>query len=467
MEEDLDGTESLVIFRNSQGIEGRGTLIHLTRNMAVFEVYNPYSIVQLSEVVDDLRILRGGRTVYSGRAVVANLVTTGLMSIVSVTLVDPWSDLAGLAPGDGLQEEVEQFIAGWEKRNKLRPDYQVAVADLSTFLSELNPWLQQAEAAVGLDEEDDDPELEEEFLNEVLHPLEPKVKELFYRFEEEADNVPEDEETTHKSFAKRELHPYLMCSPFVHRTYHKPLGYAGDYEMVNMILRNQPEGKNMYAKLVHSVTLSMDAAQAHRNRIDMLAKWLQEEAQQKESAPEPLRVLNVGCGPAAEITEFMKAEPLSDQSRIDLIDFSEETLEYTRERMQEAMRASGRRPEINYIHKSVHELLKETVRMKREAPESDYDFVYCAGLFDYLTDKVASRLLKLFSAWTDPGGLIVATNVHPRNPGRHYMEHLLEWNLIYRDEQEMKGLAPDRHKLEIVPEDTGVNIFLRIRTREQ
>ena len=51
--------QSLVTFRNSQGESARGTLLKLDRTTAVFEVYNPYSIVQLSEVLNQLVIRRG------------------------------------------------------------------------------------------------------------------------------------------------------------------------------------------------------------------------------------------------------------------------------------------------------------------------------------------------------------------------------------------------------------------------
>ena len=57
----------------------------------------------------------------------------------------------------------------------------------------------------------------------------------------------------HKAYARRELHPLTMCSPFVHRTYTKPLGYAGDYEMMNMMLgESDPVDLNTYARIVHS-----------------------------------------------------------------------------------------------------------------------------------------------------------------------------------------------------------------------
>ncbi len=69
----------------------------------------------------------------------------------------------------------------------------------------------------------------------------------------------------------------------------------------------------------------------------------------------------------------------------------------------------------------------------------EFDLVYCAGLFDYLSDKVCSRLLQYFAARTNPGGTVLVTNVHSSNPQKISMEHLLEWHLIYRDEAQLKA----------------------------
>ena len=120
MESALENTDSLVSYLNSRGAPGRGTLLHVTRNIIIFEVYNPYSIVQMSEVLRDLKIVRGERAIYSGRAVVSNLIATGLMLIVSVTPVDAWSDLSGVEPGKGLREEVGLFVKNWDTANRFR-----------------------------------------------------------------------------------------------------------------------------------------------------------------------------------------------------------------------------------------------------------------------------------------------------------------------------------------------------------
>ncbi len=69
-----------------------------------------------------------------------------------------------------------------------------------------------------------------------------------------------------------------------------------------------------------------------------------------------------------------------------------------------------------------------------QEPESGflptYDMIYCAGLFDYFPDNVCRSLVSLYHRWVRPGGLLVTTNVHPKNPDRFVDGHLLEWYLI-------------------------------------
>src|SRR5690242_12842745 len=55
------GRDTFIVCRNSQGTEFRATLLRLTRYTVVFEVYNPYSILQLSEVLTDFRIIMNDR----------------------------------------------------------------------------------------------------------------------------------------------------------------------------------------------------------------------------------------------------------------------------------------------------------------------------------------------------------------------------------------------------------------------
>src|SRR5512135_2493922 len=62
---DSEISESLVTCQTGQGVEVRASLQHLTRYLAVFEIYNPDLGLRTSEVLGDFRIVLNGRVVYS------------------------------------------------------------------------------------------------------------------------------------------------------------------------------------------------------------------------------------------------------------------------------------------------------------------------------------------------------------------------------------------------------------------
>jgi hypothetical protein len=59
-------------------------------------------------------------------------------------------------------------------------------------------------------------------------------------------------------------------SPFAARCFHKPLGYAGDFEMMNMVYCNESLGDTLFGRALSRVVLDSDANQAVRNRMHYL-----------------------------------------------------------------------------------------------------------------------------------------------------------------------------------------------------
>jgi len=209
--------------------------------------------------------------------------------------------------------------------------------------------------------------------------------------------------------------------------------------------------------------LNTEPVVAHRNRIDFLVGKLRSECVRRAACGKT-RVLNLACGPALEILRFLRECPESDLAEIDLLDFNAETLEYTRESLAEARTAGGRRTELRYFQRSVHQLLRAATQGGVDE-FSGYDFVYCAGLFDYLSQRVCKRMVELFCTMVKPGGKVVVTNVATRNPRKAWMEYVMEWNLIYRDENEMMDLVPEGLKVKdttVGADATGVNLMLEI-----
>ena len=179
-------------------------------------------------------------------------------------------------------------------------------------------------------------------------------------------------------------------------------------------------------------------------------------------------MLNLGCGPAHEIQRFLENEELSDLCDLTLLDFNAETIEYTQKALTKVRTQAGRVTPISLLQRSVHQLLRQATTGDVDLQWESYDLVYCAGLFDYLSQRVCRRLNDLFVRLLAPGGLMVVTNVSDSNPSRAWMEFVLEWNLIYRDDAAMMEIAPlngGQFETELKRDITGVNLFLEVRKR--
>lgn len=456
--------DHVVTFRNSQGESARGSLTSLQRRALVMEIYNPYSIVQVSEVLSALTIRSGERIIYDGKAVVVSLLNTGLMAVVSVALIDEWSDLNAIR-GDirQVRGEAERFVSDWEGRFRIRQSYQVMISEFRAFLADTARWADQADLSSFLPREADG-RIRADVFDELAAPIMEKSAEYLVWLEEEGPCVPLEDSVAHRNFAQTSLHPLLLRAPFVYRTFTKPLGYAGDYEMVNQILGDPRQGPNTYFQIVNAAFLKADVAQAHRNRIDIMVESLLRVAQEARREGRQARVLNVGCGPAVEIRRFIAQDENPDSIAFTLMDFSEPTIEYTRSKIAEAARETGRRVQVEFVNESVHDLLKRTSRLSPVPKSESIDFVYCAGLFDYLSDKVCARLLQYFVSRAPAGGQVLVTNVHSNNSQKTLMEHLLEWHLIYRDEAGLESvLPPERQDTSIYTDATGLNVFAEFR----
>jgi hypothetical protein len=63
------------------------------------------------------------------------------------------------------------------------------------------------------------------------------------------------------------------------------------------------------------------------------------------------------------------------------------------------------------------------------------------GSYDYLNDKVATRLLQALFGLLKKGGKIWIANFLPDIPDRAFMESIMDWWLVYRTPEQMRQLA--------------------------
>ena len=378
---------------------------------------------------------------------------------MSATLTDPWKDLTNLGhDSTQIKAEVQNILKGLEQFTDIHPGFEVIVTRMRTHLSELSRWLQQVDVMMEESfQSKNDREIQ--LLEEISEPIVPLMLEQLMEFESIAKDLDPESVSVHSAFVQRELHPLIMRSPFMHRVYTKPLGYAGDYEMVNMMLRDPYEGPNIYYKIVNKLFLMEGPSVAHKNRVKIMHCKLEALVDQAKRDGKTIKIFNLGCGPAVEVQRLLNTRVLDERTEITLMDFNDQTLGYTKSLLDKIGKNNNSFPKITYEQQSVDQILRQSARLTAEE-SNKYDFIYCAGLFDYFSDRACSRVLKLFYKLVKPGGEVLSTNVHSDNPAIVAMEYLVEWYLVYRDEQQMLDLVSDIPGKKVYGDETGLNIFL-------
>ena len=71
-----------------------------------------------------------------------------------------------------------------------------------------------------------------------------------------------------KCFTEATLTPELVAGPVWRRSYEKPLGYPGDYQIMNFIYDDQPQGEDAYATALHG--LGLEIGEFVRVRMEMM-----------------------------------------------------------------------------------------------------------------------------------------------------------------------------------------------------
>ncbi len=252
---------------------------------------------------------------------------------------------------------------------------------------------------------------------------------------------------------QKEFLPYLSLAESVDRFYSKPRGYAGDFLSIAKIYDDQPGGAGRIGPLVDACFLSSTAAAAVRNRRQLLRRLIG-EAMEKNSS-ETTQVTSLACGPAQELFDVYAQLQQPARLRASLIDIDLQALAFV---MDKATRLKLHR-HIEVFNNNLLYLAagRQTIKL---APQ---DLIYSIGLIDYFGDKFAVQLLNFVHDNLKPGGSVVLGNFHPVNPNKAFMDHILEWKLIHRDEQDMHrlfgqskfGKAADR----ILFEQEGINMF--------
>jgi SAM-dependent methyltransferase len=230
----------------------------------------------------------------------------------------------------------------------------------------------------------------------------------------------------------------------------KPLGYAGDFMMIEKIYQKEVSTNPMYQKWDIWWQKS-HAATAVRNRKEYFLGLMRTL---EAKSMEPKRILILGSGPATDVHEYLTKNPNS-RITFDLLDLDTRAIEYAQNK-NKAFEEKLNFYRINVLRFNTH---------KR------YDMIWSAGLFDYFKEKHFIYLVKKYLKLLNEDGEMVVGNFSENNPTRNLQEAFSDWYLNYRSSEELMRIASKSGIKEgdvtIEQEPLGINLFMRIKIKKE
>lgn len=221
------------------------------------------------------------------------------------------------------------------------------------------------------------------------------------------------------------MHPLRKMAhedPFTYRAFSKPRGYAGDARMLDYIYGREefwdPPAASELGKRIFEFTTQSPASLGVLARREYISHLLDNFAMQIDS-PDVLSIAS-GHSREAEMTAAFRRRKFG---RFVALDGDDESL-------VEASNCYGKFG-MTTVHAKIGKLITGRLDVGR------FDLVYSTGLFDYLGDPTARRLVKVMFNMLNPGGRLVIANFMPEIRDTGYMESIMDWWLIYRTREDM------------------------------
>jgi len=227
----------------------------------------------------------------------------------------------------------------------------------------------------------------------------------------------------------------------------KPFGYAGDFLIIDKIYTGHQSETAAFGKW-DAYFHRHAATKAVRNRKDYFKQNMKRILGRRQGQATTL--LNLASGPARDLAElYQTIDPQSLQTTC--IDLDANAIEYATRLNRDWL------DQIEFVHRNIF----------RFQPETQYDVVWSAGLFDYFDDATFASILRRIRTWANPGGEIIIGNFSEENPSRRYMETFGEWYLHHRSPEVLIGIAMQagfkRSEIRVGKESEGVNLFMHLQ----
>ncbi len=363
-------------------------------------------VLEVGEVVP-LAIQQSGYPIFEGNARVCRRENTVFGSKVAFSFVNGFVEFDKLLSRNVQAQIAVQSALFTGEANQLVPkEYRLFCADVLKLLGSYRDLLDQN---MGLARQ-----LERDFDSDGAYEacearLVQHFRSLWRGGNDLVAGIMDDREVLEatKAFTEVVLTPEMRLGAIWDRSYGKPLGYPGDYEVMNQVYDWDRRGANVYQMLLHR--LGLDVAECIKTRMEVVRRHISDVVRDKGNS-RAARIMSLGSGSAREVEMFLAGTGLkSSRVEFTLIDQEQAALRYAVEKTYPHVLNTKGHARVQCLNMSFTEILRGTGTLGSLPPQ---DLIYSVGLIDYLADRRAFALVQRLYETLAHGGMLIIGNMN-------------------------------------------------------
>lgn len=433
---------------------GAGTLFTKTQ----------YDVLKSKDIFEDVNMLYNGILIQTIKCKIVRSEQYTLSStedwMVGLEIIGEPINIDRIKALEAAVKTIDKTFEYKKLQDRIPHSFKTIVYEMKDWLTELRQNVITLEENAPVDNARQNSEYRETIADYISDYLGKTIPSVYLRLPSALGKVEDDIKSLCVEFIRKNIGPFVYGAPFAHRAYAKPRGYAGDFEMMNHLYRNEMVGKTLFDQCMHKYFIDEPAGEAVKNRGLYLFEKIKNLINSADGKRK-LKIVSIASGPAKEVQLLLHNYSLLKkdvQVEFTFIDQDEESLKHAQKEILSINRFVKSNFEFKFLNLAIKNILAAGL------PEQDYDLVYSAGLFDYFTDPVATLAAQKMLESCTPTGSAIIGNFSKSNPCVPFMEMVLDWHLIYRSPEDLERIFhPASKQVVVESESLGVNLFAVLR----
>lgn len=239
----------------------------------------------------------------------------------------------------------------------------------------------------------------------------------------------------YKMLFQTRLMPFIQDSQIFSHSLLKPLGYAGDFSLLEKLSKNEFNSRGI-AYHFDRIQIDYPGTNAVKNRIE----WIYNDIlnYQNQNNIHKLRILDIGIG-AGPIERKLSSLNYDFEAELTGIDFEKKALDFVESELKSS------KIHFTPVHLNLRDKRAKDILFEKS---NDVDICIAVGILEAFNDSEAIEILRAILAGLPSNSILYTENYLPDHPSRFFMEWYMDFYLGYRTKEQLVGML----------KQTGVNI---------